>query len=69
MEKIEDKYIEWLAQIFKDVVPKQFFRDYKNPENRKTLFEIACNKACLSKSSLDVMRGFERCFNRKFGNE
>ena len=67
--KTEDKYIEGLAQIFKTVIPKQFFRDYKNPENRRTLFEVACNKACLSKTSFDVMRGFEKCFNQNFGKE
>jgi len=45
------------------VTPKEFFKDYKiHPENRNTLFEIICDKACLNKKSFDVMQAFEQCF-------
>ena len=61
--KADDKFIKGISQIMKSITPKEFFRDYKlHPENRHTLFEIICNRACLNKKSFDVMRAFERCF-------
>jgi len=61
--KKDDEFIKSISKIMKDVTPKGFFWDYKyHPENRRTLFEIICSKACLNKNSFDVMRAFDRCF-------
>ena len=63
--KKNDKIISNISEIMKKVTPKEFFRDYKlYPENRRTLFEIICNRACLDPNSFDVMRAFEQCFNK-----
>ena len=63
--KTDEKFINGLSQIMKSVTPKKLFRDYKlYPENRDTLFDIVCSKACLNKKSFDVMQAFEQCFKQ-----
>jgi len=61
--KKDTKFIKGISETMQDVTPKEFFRDYKlHPENRQTLFEMVCDRACLNKKSFDVMQAFELCF-------
>jgi len=55
-----DKLIQEIAETMRLVAPSSFFEmSCRQPENRRTFFEIVCNKACLNSKSLDVMRAFE----------
>lgn len=56
----DDKLIKGIAETMRLIAPASMFKmSFKHPENRRTFFEIVCNKACLNSKSLDVMRAFE----------
>lgn len=61
-----NKFIQDIAETMKIVAPASFFKEsFKHPENRRTFFEIVCNKACLNSKSFDVMRAFELAMKRR----
>lgn len=58
--KNDKLFLQGIAKTMLMVAPVSMFKmSFKHPENRKTFFEIVCNRACLNSKSFDVMRAFE----------
>ena len=57
--------INGIAETMLLVFPISFFQKaFHHIENRRTFYEMVCNRACLNKKSLDVMIAFEHAIKK-----